>query len=111
VLKRIEAGENLFRRLDENSERLERLLAEIHEKVHPTMSHSVLANGSPPKRRRRAKSQVKKEDGTEHIIAASALCQLGAPANASTWENNTPSSSPDPSEQLLKKVLGNAISP
>ena len=95
VLKRLSDGEHVFRRLEENGGRLRSLLAGFHETLDSsalqgnflemTESSSLVPDSSTGNvRRKRKKSTETKEqsvlDGREHIIAASALCQLAAPA-------------------------------
>lgn len=114
VLKRLDVGENVFRRLEDNSQRLESLVVNIHEQMglespplNSSSSSSSLKEQQQLKHqsRRRRKEQDQEDGGTEgirpqeqdqdnggaeHIIAASALCQLAAPAGA--WGASDPGS-------------------
>jgi hypothetical protein len=108
VLKRIEIGENVFRRLEENFLRVNVLVSEIHQAFG--LDHIPIALSStviPSIQKERNKnptfhSQIQPStavqtphslvdtnatvqieshasEGTEHILAASALCQLATP--------------------------------
>jgi hypothetical protein len=125
VLKRLEVGENVFRRLEDNSQRLESLVMNIHDQMGLdslplTISPSPSSSSSLKEQqlqklqtRRRPKKQDQEDGGAEHIRpkegeqedgigdidAASALCQLAAPAGA--WGASNPSSAP---QQNLDKV-------
>jgi hypothetical protein len=114
VLKRLDVGENVFRRLEDNSQRLEILVVKIHDQLgleslplNTSSSPSSLKEQQQLKqqtRRRpkeqeqedggaehiRPKEQDQEDGGAEHIIAASALCQLAAPAGA--WGASDPGS-------------------
>lgn len=88
VLKRLSEGEHVFRRLEENGARLHVLLSSFNETLDPTIvSGNTMGAISFPiqspttnRRKRRKIDQVNSPlDGREHIIAASALCQLAAP--------------------------------
>jgi hypothetical protein len=98
VLKRLDVGENVFRRLEDNSQRLESLVVNIHKQMglDAIPLHSSYSNLSSLKEQRqqtrrkakeqaqedggaegiRPKEQDQEDGGAEHIIAASALCQL-----------------------------------
>jgi hypothetical protein len=98
----MDAGENVFRRIDDNSARMELLVAEIHQKLgieapalhNPrTMlhQHQHLFIQQQQQKTLRPKQQLLQsppppeappQDGAEHIIAALALSQLGAPSAA-----------------------------
>jgi hypothetical protein len=99
VLKRLDEGENIFRRLEENQMRLDKLVADLHHQLgidpssleqsavsqkkrrrtvtHNKASSSLLVTSSsqPPT----SSSILGTVKGSEHILAASALCQLAAP--------------------------------
>jgi hypothetical protein len=130
VLKRLDVGENVFRRLEDNSQRLESLVINIHDQmgldsVPLTISSSSSSSSSLkeqqlqklPTRRRpkdekdggaeriRPKDRVQ-EDGIGDIDAASALCQLAAPAGA--WGASNPVSAP---QQNVDKVEFRALVP
>jgi hypothetical protein len=119
VLKRIDVGENVFRRLEDNSQRLESLVGSIHDQLGLESLPLALSSSSSlssslkehsvqklQTRRRPKKEQDQEdggaerirpkerdqEDGTGDIDAASALCQLAAPAGA--WGASNPGSSP-----------------
>lgn len=88
VLKRMEAGENVFRRLDENAGHAQLLITKLNN-LHKTKNKL----SSPP--------QHQEQRRTEHILAASALCQLGDNASNSveqgtptTAHSHTPTSNP-----------------
>lgn len=104
----MDVGENVFHRLEENCARLHHLLSGMHEAfglepvpavsvmsssscIHPSVMTSAM-NCAPPvgKRRRRSSTNQRKvkatntsnksfSEGTEQIMAASALCQLASP--------------------------------
>jgi hypothetical protein len=129
VLKRLDVGENVFRRLEDNSQRLESLVANMHEQmglgslpltISASSSSSSLKEQSLQKlktRRRPIKEgaqedggakriKAKKgdhEDGTGDIDAASALCQLAAPAGA--WGSSNPGSEPPQNQDGVKVEL------
>lgn len=112
VLKRMDSGEDVFGRLEENVSRLHFLVSKIHEtngiappvailqpasptttvlqqqEPHETQEGAATEatvadvddngdNNNKPRKRRTAKKKA--PDGTEHILAASALCQLAGP--------------------------------
>jgi hypothetical protein len=113
VLKRLDVGENVFRRLEDNSQRLETLVVHIHEKLgldSPPLNNFTSASSLKEqqqqltKRRPNEQAQAGKEaehirpneenqedGGAEHIDAASALCQLAAPAGAWSGASAAPS--------------------
>jgi hypothetical protein len=98
-------GENVYGRLEEYTSRLYELLSKLHEPFDPQLvSSSALANDNPllvdstvtdnlalslsHSKRKRSDNEMEEEspalDGREHIIAASALCQLFAPSASNT---------------------------
>lgn len=113
VLKRLSEGENVFRRLEENSARLYGLLAKMGE----SMDYQVISNmleqsdleswktNSRRKRKADEMGQVTSEvSGREQIIAASALCALaGPPTGISTQPKPTKASSGTMAEIELSK--------
>jgi hypothetical protein len=109
VLKRLDVGENVFRRLEDNSQRLETLVVHIHEQLglespplnNFSASSSSLNEQQQQLTRRRPNEQGQEDKVAEHSIrpnnqdqedniAASALCQLAAPAGA--WGTSNPGS-------------------
>lgn len=83
VLKRLDSGENIFRRLEENCARLHVLVSQIHHQLGLEAPQNIL--GVPPPH--------------NDMLAASALCQLG--------ENNTSTANPI---AALNAVTNNATS-
>jgi hypothetical protein len=55
VLKRLDAGENVFQMLEDNRERLEVLLAEAHDRIQET--EAVMGKCKTPKRRKRTSAR------------------------------------------------------
>jgi predicted nuclease with RNAse H fold len=106
----MEAGDDVFRRLEDNSPRLEVLVAEIHpnEGLEPPLLHK-----QAKRKRRNEETAAVPESGVDHIIAASVLCQLAAPEAA--WEQGKSGSSKQPHDRDPSKlrmiVLGTYISP
>jgi hypothetical protein len=126
VLKRLDVGENVFRRLEDNSQRLESLVVNIHEQLGlESLPLTISASSSSSSlkehqlqnlqtRRRPKKEQDQEdggvdrirpkereqEDGIGDIDAASALCQLAAPAGA--WGASDPSSAPPQNQHGVK---------
>ena len=122
VLKRLDVGENVFRRLEDNSQRLESLVVSIHEQMGleslpltisaSSSSSSLKEHSQKLKTRRRPKKeedqedvpkQQDQEDGIGDIDAASALCQLAAPAGA--WGSSNPGSEPPQNQHGVKVEL------
>ena len=91
--------ENVFYRLTENASRLEVLLAQSKEGGSEVFSRSQSAEFI--------------EEGREHIIAASALCQLAAPKSSSAWEAMIPSrrNSVEPPSQTTEVPSTESVSP
>lgn len=128
VLKRQEAGDNIFRRLEEHCARLHALLCDAHARLGlepPTVadvtSKATASDGGRTmqpalgKRRRQSSTNThqqhdnpaaaadkqqppqeqqqqppKKKGATEHIMAASALCQLAGPEDEEKDEADEP---------------------
>jgi hypothetical protein len=89
VLKRLKEGEHVFRRLEENGGRLQMLLAGFNEVLDPKIIQAGVFDTNPEPsptttRRKRRKTTETVPEGPEHIIAASALCQLAAPTRPPT---------------------------
>jgi hypothetical protein len=85
VLKRLKEGEHVFRRLEENGGRLQMLLAGFNEVMDPKIIQAAVFDTNPePSQTRRKRRKTTVPEGREHIIAASALCQLAAPTRPPT---------------------------
>ncbi|EEC50126.1 predicted protein [Phaeodactylum tricornutum CCAP 1055/1] len=98
VLKRIDQGEHVFRRIEENNARLELLVASIHDRLgHEAPALLLPKTAAANKRPRRSVVSPKVDppipavelDAQQHIIAASALCQLAAPTGPGAWDTPT----------------------
>lgn len=89
VLKRYNQGENVFYRLDDNASRLQKLLATIPITGNGQESSKILLPKftSLTQARNKDPPPSKELDARQHIIAASALCQLAAPSDASRANN------------------------
>lgn len=114
VLKRLSEGENVFQRLEQQDSiaRLQMLLSMLNEPFDPhvaTNPLSDLASLLSKKKRKRHDAPI---DGREHILAASALCQLATPAveepNTIIEEALQLQPQPQPSLQQLQLDASNA---
>lgn len=105
VLKRLEAGENVFSRLEENVPRLFMLVSQIHKTFGLEPVQSFFSDSSvqlallkaPKLAKKNRKSTIparrpatlskkmveleENQNGAEHFLAASALCQLALPGD------------------------------
>lgn len=121
VLKRIDAGENVFRRLHDNTTRMEALVAHIHNKLGletpallnpmPTLqgSQHFLLHHQQQQQQQHHQQQTRplqptpkpEQDGAEHIIAASTLCQLAGPSPPGSVAGSATSTDAPPSKKAV----------
>ena len=108
----MDAGEDVFRQLEENVSRLHFLVSQIHETIGLPPPTALLQPASPTttvlpqetavivaaataaadtdgKQEKRRMVKKKAPDGTEHILAASALCQLAGPEGEGSSSNSS----------------------
>lgn len=115
VLKRLSEGEHVFRRLEENGARLHALLANFNETLDPTtvvtddVSDPVPSPSTDRRKRRKVVETTNSFsvlDGREHIIAASALCQLAGPKQSGDKMFDPTTSTTSSSNRSNQSVMG-----
>jgi len=91
VLKRMTEGEDVFRRLEESLPRLTGLLERLNHTFEPeVMSNRLIEQQMGGFLQPLGQQTGSAADGREHIIAASALCQLATPGEEGTSAQTTP---------------------